>query len=80
MLRLHAGVVRVRALRRVARAWLADQTGVLVVAHGLLREAAEDFVLLVPELGDPAAHVVEHLALDLRVVVVKVWVEARGLI
>ena len=36
-----------------------------MVAHGLLRQASEDFLLLVAESIYPSAHIVEHLALDL---------------
>lgn len=80
MLRLYTRVLGI-SLRGVVvgtTAWRGGEADVLMVAHGLLGEAAEHLVLLPTEALDPALHVLEHLSLDVGVAVVEVGVEAEG--
>lgn len=80
VLRLYARVLGI-SLRCVVvgtTAGRGGETDVLVVAHGLLGEAAEHLVLLSAEALNPALHVLEHLSLDVGVAVVEVGVEAEG--
>lgn len=62
------------ALRLTRRALMAD-TDVLVIAHALLRESAEDLVPVGAELVHPSLREVQHLALDLGATDVEVGVE-----
>ena len=47
-----------------------------MIPDGVLGQSAEYLVLLSTEALNPALHVFKHLALDLRIVVVEVGVEA----
>lgn len=64
VLRLHAGVVRLRALRG-GDAALAAEPDVLVVPDAALAQPAEDLVLFVAKAARPLVQTVHHLALDL---------------
>lgn len=49
-----------------------------MIPHALLRQSAEDFVLVGAKLVHPSLHVVQHLALDLGATNVEVGVETMG--
>lgn len=55
---------------------LATKTDVLVVTDSILPKTLQDRVLI-GDFGKPVFHALHHFALDLRVVVVEIWVEAR---
>lgn len=74
LLRLDARVVRLGALR-LRHASLTRHADVLVIAHALLAQPADDLAFFAPKALGPFVQALHHLALHFRVGVMEVWVE-----
>lgn len=49
-----------------------------MIADSVFSETAEDIIPVRTKLLDPGVHELHHLALDFRVAIVEIWMEAVG--